>query len=507
MFKKDTPLKKRLITYGTSVVAIPLLIGTGIFAITGRCSSPKLIDAPPLSQAVIAPAVALSEAFIAVSSYVKPAVVTVYSEKLVRYQIQGFESPFNDEFFQRFFSGPLPDQQLSQKPREYKAPRRGMGSGMILDKSGYILTNYHVVKDVDEIKIRLSDKREFKAEIVSSDPKTDVAVIRIKGVIPGDLPCVQFGNSDLLRVGEVVMAIGAPFGLTQTVTTGIISAMGRSDVGIADYEDFLQTDTPINPGNSGGPLVNMRGEVIGMNSAIATNSGQSAGVGFAIPINMVKTMLPTLIKGGKVTRGVLGVTIQDLDKDLAKQFNLSKIEGALVTSTTPDSTAESMGIKVGDVITHVNDKEVNSTKDLRNQIAAINSGATCKVSLVRGGKKLTLSAPLGELNGETDDFGSNASQHEHAVNLGITIQSLTPSLAKHYGLGEKTGILITNIDDNGIAAQAGLQKGDLIIEVNRQRVSQVAEFRKIMLDAKQNNSVLLLVKRKDANLFVAIQLN
>jgi serine protease Do len=504
MLKKELLVKKRLITYGVGAITIPLLIGAGILGITGRCSSPKIDVPPPISQTVIAPALALSEAFTAVATYVKPTVVTVYSEKLVRQQSRGFDSLLDDDFFQRFF-GQVPNLNRQPKTKEYKIP--GVGSGMVLDKSGHILTNYHVVKEVDEVKVRFPDKREFKAEVVSTDPKTDIAVIRIKGVIPKDLLCVQFGNSDLLRVGEVVMAIGAPFDLTQTVTTGIISAMGRSDVGISDYEDFLQTDAPINPGNSGGPLVNMRGEVIGMNTAIATNSGQSAGIGFAIPSNMIKSMLPTLIKGGKITRGMLGVNIQELNKDLAKGFNLSNINGALITAVFPDSTAEKIGVKVGDVVTHFNDKEINSTKDLRNLVAATNPGTSFKLEIIRTGKKIILTGILGEVIGEIDRFGSKTSKSsDDVLNLGITIQTLTPILSKQYGLTEKTGIVVTSVDENSNAAQAGLHEGDIILEVNHQRVNQISECRKILTNSKGNSSVLLLIKRKDGNLFIAIQL-
>jgi serine protease Do len=495
---KEFLAKKHSVTYGAVAIVIPLLVGIGMVGITGRCSSPK-IETPPLSQAVIAPAVALSEAFMAVSNYVKPAVVTVYSERLVRQQSQGFDSLFDDDFFQRFFGQP---QNHQSKSREY----RSMGSGMIIDKSGNILTNYHVVKNVDEVKVILPDKRELRAEVISTDPKTDVAIVRIKDVAHKDLPCVQFGNSDLLRVGEVVVAIGAPFGLTQTVTTGIISAMGRSDVGISDYEDFLQTDAPINPGNSGGPLVNMRGEIIGMNTAIATNTGQSAGIGFAIPINMIKSMLPTLIKGGKIARGMLGVNIQELNKDLAKQFGLHNINGALVTSVFPGSTADNMGVKVGDVITHFNGKATTNTKDLRNMVAATGPGTAFKIDLMRGGQKLTLNSILGEAMGETDKFGSKSTKpSDDVINLGITIQTLTPALSKNYGLSEKTGIIITNVDEDSLAARAGLHEGDLILEVNHQCVTQTSEFRKLLTASKQNGSALFLVKRKEGNIFIAIQ--
>jgi serine protease Do len=421
---------KRLVVYVASALAVPILVGGGMLAVTGRCSSPKVEAPPPLTPAIVAPAQALSDAFVAVAAHVRPAVVSVYSEKMVtRQQMPDFGFPFGDDFFNQFFGG-----QRRQAPREQKVPQRGMGSGMILDKTGRILTNNHVVKDVDEIKVRLADKREFKAEIVSTDPRTDVAVIRIKGKVPDDLPTVQLGDSDKLRQGELVMAIGAPFGLIQTVTTGIVSALGRSDVGIADYEDFIQTDAPINPGNSGGPLVNMKGEVVGMNSAIATASGGSAGVGFAIPSNMINSELPILSKGGKIARGLLGVGIQDLDKDLAKQFSLEDSNGALVTSVMPDSAADKAGVKVGDVIIRLNGKTVDSSRDLRNKVAGTAPGAKVKLDLMRSGKELSVTATIGNLAEEAAAGGGESGEAPQAAMLGLSLQNLTPDLAQTFGL-------------------------------------------------------------------------
>jgi serine protease Do len=496
---------KRFAVYVASFLAVPLLVGGGMLAVTGRCNSPKVEAPPPLTPAVVAPAKALSDAFIAVAAHVRPAVVSVYSEKMVsRQAMPDFGFPFGDEFFQQFFGGP---QRRQQGPREYKVPQRGMGSGMILDKEGRILTNNHVVKDVDEIKVRLADKREFKAEIVSADAKTDVAVIRIKGKVPADLPTVTLGDSDKLRQGELVMAIGAPFGLTQTVTTGIISAIGRSDVGVADYEDFLQTDAPINPGNSGGPLVNMDGQVIGMNSAIATAGGGSAGVGFAIPSNMINAMLPTLSKGGKITRGLLGVGIQDLDKDLARQFSLESENGALVNSIVPDSSADKAGIKVGDVIVRYNGKDIEGSRDLRNRVGATAPGSKVKLDLMRGGKELSVTATIGEQAPEAAAAGEESGEAPPQVaKLGLSLQSLTPDLAEHYGLGEKSGLVVAGVEPGSPAARAGLQEGDLILEVNHRKVSKVGDVQSALDQSKNEGSVLFLVKRKKASLFVPLPL-
>jgi serine protease Do len=498
---------KRFVVYVASALAVPLLVGGGVLAITGHCSSPKVVEAPPLTAAVIAPAQALSDAYAAVAAQVRPAVVSVYSEKIIKYQ-QGPESgfPFGDDFFQQFFGQQAP--QRRQPPKEYKVPQRGMGSGMILDKNGHILTNYHVVKDVDEIKVRLSDKREFKAVVVSVDPKTDVAVIRIKDKVPADLPTVQLGDSDALRVGDLVMAVGAPFGLTQTVTTGIISAIGRSDVGVADYEDFLQTDAPINPGNSGGPLVNMKGEVIGMNSAIATNSGQSAGIGFAIPSNMIQTMLPTLTKGGRIARGLLGVGIQDLNDDLAKQFALTGTSGALVTSVSPDSAAEKAGIKVGDVIIRFNGKEIQNIRDLRNRVGGTAPGTKAKLDVMRGGKELALAITVGAVSADAaNSEEASEGTPEQATKLGLSFQTLTPELAQRFGLSDKAGVLISAVDPGSPAAQVGLQEGDLVVEVNHKPVTKAGDFQSAVAASRKDGKVLMLVKRKNASLFVLLPLN
>ena len=495
---------KRFVVYTVSLLAVPLVLGSGLLAITGHCSSPAAAaPPPPLTAAVTAPVKALSDAYVAVAAHVRPAVVSVYSEKIVRTQApEGF--PFGDEFFRQFFGQQGPSRR--QAPKEQRMPQRGMGSGMILDRAGHILTNYHVVKDADDLKIRLSDKRQFTAVLVSADPKTDVAVIRIKDKVPADLPMVQMGNSDQLQVGELVMAIGAPFGLTQTVTTGIISAMGRSDVGIADYEDFLQTDAPINPGNSGGPLVNMKGEVIGMTSAIATSSGSSAGVGFAIPSNMINSMLPTLTKGGKIARGMLGVGIQDLNPALAKQFSLANDNGALVTSVSSGSAAEKAGIKVGDVISGFNGKAIENVQELRNRVAGVTPGSKVKLEVMRAGKALDFMATIGEATGESAAAATEEAAPEQAGKLGLSAQPLTPELAQRYGLTDKSGLLINDVEAGSPAAEAGLQEGDLILEANKKRVNKVSELQAALAESRKDGSILLLVKRKTATLFVAVPL-
>ena len=492
---------------------LAIFVAVGLFVtVAADKSRPNKAPLPgAVAESVVAPAEQLGKAFAAVAAHVKPAVVSVYSEKTVRFQSQDFPFPFSDDIFGQLFGRQTPQPKSRNQPKEYRVPQRGMGSGMILDKQGHILTNYHVVNEVDEIKVLLADKRTLPAEIVGTDPKTDMAVIRIKGSIPNDLPTVQLGDSDALEDGHLVMAIGAPFGLTQTVTTGIISAKGRSDVGIAYFEDFLQTDAPINPGNSGGPLVNMRGEVIGMNSAIATGGGQfggegqSAGVGFAIPSNMIKAMLPTLIKGGQINRGMLGVIIQDISEDLARQFHLSDTKGTLVSQVNKDSPAEIAGLKSGDVIVRFGGKEVSDTRHLRNMVAATTPGSTVKVDVIRNGKAVTFAVTIGKLTSETTAAAKPSSAGaDRLAKFGLSVQTLTPELAQQFGLEDNKGVLVTDVNYGSPAAVANLQPGDLVVEADRKRVNDIADLQSAFASAK--DQILLLIKRKGASLYVVFRL-
>jgi serine protease Do len=376
---------------------------------------------------------------------------------------------------------------------------------MVIDKKGHILTNYHVVQDVDEIKVQLADKRTFMAKIVGADRKTDVAVLELKGAVPNDLPTVEFGDSDALSDGNLVMAIGAPFGLTQTATTGIISAKGRSDVGIADYEDFLQTDAAINPGNSGGPLINMRGEVIGMNSAIATNVGQFEGVGFAIPMNMIKSMLPTLTKGGSITRGMIGVSIQDVTRELAEQFHLSGNKGALISEVNKGSPAEKAGLKAGDVVVRFNGRGIGDSAQLRNMVAASAPGSTASVVVVRNGREETLNVTIGKMSPEAvASARTTPSGESQLTRLGLTVQTLTPDMARRFDLEESGGVLITGVEDGSLAAISNLQPGDLIVEADRKPVSSVEELQSILGQSREQ--ILLLIKRKSGSIFLVFRL-
>lgn len=463
---------------------------------------------PPLPPAVVAPAEQLGRAFAAVANHIKPAVVSVYSERMVIERQPQFPFPFGDDFFGQFFGEPPSRQQ--QPPHQQRVPERGLGSGMILDRDGHILTNYHVVKDFTQIQVQLADGRKFAAEVVGTDPKTDVAVIRIKGTVPSDLPTVQLGDSDAMQDGDLVLAVGAPFGLTQTITNGIISALGRSNLGISDYEDFLQTDAPINPGNSGGPLVNMRGEVIGMNSAILTggtapgSEGQFGGVGLAIPINMVKSMLPTLMRGGQITRGMIGVVIQEVTSELAGQFHLSSTRGALVSQVNRDSPAAQAGIRSGDVIVRFNGHEITDTRDLRNLVASATPGSRVPVEVMRDGRAETFTVTVGKLGGAAATAnparGGGASE---LAELGLRVQTLTPELANQFGIPAERGVVITNVQEGSPASLADLQAGDVILQADRKTVASVQELTAAL--AGGGNQALLLVSRKGTQVYVVLQ--
>jgi serine protease Do len=488
-------------------LGLALFVGIGMtLIIAAGSSSDKVMRPGAIDEKVVAPADQLGKAFAMVAAHVRPSVVSVYSEKTIKFTEPEFSFPFGDDFFRQFFGGQAP-QTPRMRQRQFRGQQQGMGSGMILDKEGHILTNYHVVRDTDELDVQLADKRKFKAEIVGSDPKTDVAIIKIKGHLPDDLPTVTLGDSDAMQVGDLVMAVGAPFGLQQTVTEGIISATGRSDVGIADYEDFLQTDAQINPGNSGGPLVNMRGEVIGMNTAIATGVGRFEGVGFSIPSNMIKVMLPTLMKGEKIVRGQLGVVIQEVTKDLAKQFGLSEPKGALVAQVNKASPADKAGIKVGDVITGYNGHDVQDVRHLRDLVAGTSPGTAVTLDVMRDGKQETLTATIGKQ--EPGSEAANMPSVEGAdmlSELGLSVQTLTPDLARQLGTETEKGVVVTDVNEGSVASLAGLQKGDVIVEAEHQPVATVNELQQALAKAKDKDTVLLLVKRQGASLFIVMQM-
>jgi len=342
----------------------------------------------------------------------------------------------------------------------------------------------------------LADKRSFEAEITGSDPRSDLAIIKIKGQVPNDLPVVELGDSSAARVGEWVLAIGAPFGYEQTVTAGIISAKGRANVTNSEMlQDFLQTDTAINPGNSGGPLVNLDGRVIGLNTIIATSIGQNAGVGFAVPINMAKQILPTLLSGGKISRGMLGVAIQDLSEELAKQFKAPNTKGVLVTQVTVNSAAAKAGIKVSDVILRYDGKPVEDVNHLRNLVAATAPAAKVELVLLRDGNELRVNAQVGELAAQPALAANKSDQTAEGMDLGLTVEPVTAANAREYGFDQGEGLVVTDVEAGSAAATASIQAGELIMEIDRLKVTTPAEYRQALANVK--DTALVLLKTKD----------
>ena len=446
---------------------------------------------------------ALSDGFADVAAKIKPSVVTVYSEKTIK--LPQFRTPFGDGFpFQYFFDQDESPRPRHSVPREHQFKQTGMGSGIIIDKEGRVLTNFHVVDGTDEVKIKFADGATFDASIVGTDPRSDLAVLKIKTPGPADLTPATLGDSESLRVGEWVLAVGAPFNFTQTVTAGIISAKCRTriDNDSDKYDDFLQTDAAINPGNSGGPLVNLSGDVIGINTAIISASGQNAGVGFAIPINMAQRVVRQLVKSGKVTRGYLGVVIQDLTPGLAEQFKITHTKGAVVNQVTKDAPADKAGLKVGDVITHLNGQTVEDTGQLRNRVAGMDPGSKAELTVVRDGKSRTLAVSVGELPEAGQRPGGNSDIEPQPSRFGIAVGPLTDRAAEGLGIESGTGVLIVSVENDSPAEEAGVHPGDLIVEVNRERITNVAEFNAAV--RKTGTKLLLLIKGKDGSRFVVL---
>jgi len=449
---------------------------------------------PPAAQTPAAgPApVQVPLSFAPIARAARPAVVNVSTTETVHTEgVPGFSpGPFSEQepfsqFFHRFF-GPMP----------HSFTRRALGSGVIIDKDGDIVTNAHVVDNADKIVVTLQDKREFDARVVGVDAKTDVAVLKIHA--PYDLHAAALGNSDTLHVGDWVVAIGNPFGLSETVTAGIVSAKGRV-IGEGPYDDFIQTDASINPGNSGGPLLNLQGEVVGINAAIFSQSGGNIGIGFAIPINLVKSMVAQLEAHGKVIRGWLGVVIQDVTPGLAKTFGLKHAEGALVSDVTPESPAARAGLQRGDIVVEYNGTHIEAAHQLPALVAGTEIGKTVPITVRRNGQSKTLSITVAEMPARA---AIPPSPRAPARDWGLTVADITPRLARQFDLKARTGVVVTDVALGGPASAAGVQPGDLVIEVNRQPVHNVTEYTRAL--AGSTDQVLLLISRQGQHLFVAL---
>jgi len=399
--------------------------------------------------------------------------------------------PYNEfwEPFERFFGPGMPRQRQRQ---------HSLGSGFILNRDGLILTNNHVVENAEEIVVKLANEREYKATLVGRDAKTDIAVIKIEA--DEKLTPVTLGDSDKLRVGDWIFAIGNPFGLEHTVTAGIVSAKGRF-IGQGSYDDFIQTDAAINPGNSGGPLVNLDGDVVGINSAIFSRSGGNIGIGFAIPINLAKELLPQLQETGKVVRGWLGVYIQHVSAEIAESLGVEEARGALVADVMKGTPAAMAGVEVGDVITEFDGQPIKDSTDLPAIVARTPIGKKTSLTVIRNGKRMTLPVEIGEL--KDDEVATAGGPSEE---LGLAVQNLTPEIAESLGVDPTTnGVVVSAVEPGSVADEAGLQRGDIVLEVNRTSIGDENAFAKAVAKGKGKKSILFLVRRGDNTIFVALK--
>jgi serine protease Do len=446
------------------------------------------------------------KAFASVARKVSPSVVFIQVESIEQIgSPHPFSSPFSDDLFRHFFGDSFPGFQERRQP-ERRQRKIGQGSGFVFsldnglfrDKA-YILTNNHVIDGADRIMVTFEDGRELTATVKGTDPQSDIAVLEV-GI--SDVPALSLGDSGRLEVGEWVVAIGNPFGLSHTLTAGVVSAKGRTSLGINDYEDFIQTDAAINPGNSGGPLVNLDGEVVGINTAIFSRSGGYMGVGFAIPINMARGVATQLLQGGEVSRGHLGVAVQELTPELADSFGLEGRQGVLVAQVTKGSPAEKSGLRQGDLIVQYQGEEVGDTGKFRNRISLTPPGTRAELVIIRNGREQNIGVSIGRL----EEVGAIAQQaHERTTELGLVVQGMTPELAKKLRTRPGEGVVVTKVMSGSVAAMAGIEPGSVILQVNKQPVSSAGEFAKLVNASGDDRHVLLLVSRRGTTYYVVLR--
>jgi serine protease Do len=439
-----------------------------------------------------------SEGFIAVAEYVTPSVVTVETKTTVVYQDPFADYFGGDDMFRRFFGAPR-----SQPKQEQKVS--GLGSGVIVSEDGYILTNNHVIDKTDEIKITLSNGKSYDGKLIGTDARTDIAVVKID---EKSLPAIKMANSDKIKVGQWAIAVGNPFSksLSHTVTAGIISGMSRSSVGLDSDVDFLQTDAAINPGNSGGALVDMSGELVGINAAILSRSGGYEGIGFAIPSNTAKSIMDQLIKTGKVVRGFVGVSMQDVDEQMSKALGLKTAKGAVIAQIVEGSPADKAKLQQGDVIIKVNGKEMENSAEIRKQIVPKAPGTSVELTIIRDGKEMNVNVTLAEAPGETATVKETAPSKKSYERLGINVVTMNKELAGKLNIPNVPGVLISEIDQDGPAFGAGLRQNDVVQRVGRKDVKNVQEFVDEVGKVNKGETILLLVNRKGSSLFVAFNM-
>lgn len=481
-----------------AVLALGFVLGAAGLGLARETGKTVLSANPPATLKLASPTEGPSKSSYApLVKEVLPSVVNISSSKVIHNRINSSDDFPMDPFFRQFFGDNGSGQ--SNVPRTQR--EKALGSGVIVSPEGYILTNNHVVDGATDVSVTLSDKRELKAHIVGTDPKTDIAVLKIDAA---NLSPITIGDSSKVQVGDIALAIGDPFGVGQTVTNGIISATGRGNLGIEDYEDFLQTDAPINPGNSGGALINDRGELVGINTAIISHgSGGSQGIGFAVPSNLAREVMDEILKNGHVTRAYLGIYPQNVTPAMARSFGEKEAQGIVIGDVSPDSPAKSSGLRRGDIILDVNGKPVSDSNQLRMSISMMHPGTSVSVKYLRDGSEHTVDVKLAEMPADSAKNGSSGDNESGSNALeGVEVETLTGSIARELGIAPSTtGVVVTDIDPSSKMADSGLQKGDVIQEVNHQSVTNVSEFQSAL--RKAGGSPLLLVNRDGRTFFIA----